>query len=394
MTQTGVSTPTRCRRHDMMFCSLCKGEEEKKRRRAGIRIIVRTGTPPHNGNTSQAAANNVAPQPAAEVVPAALVSTTTSEVLAGRDMIHPILGTPLAFMSPEELALKDRFQKLPPEIVLEIPTNRVKPFEGQPREWFDPNEIAGLGTSLEEIGQTDDIKVRWLPGDPYYFCQIVDGERRLRAALLRGIPTISAKRQNIRNDADHFTRSFVSNFNRLGHTPLETARAIERVRRENSWSILYIASLVGKTDQWAYNHLKLLRLAPEVQALMSPISKHERLAMSTAITLIALPPERQLALAKEVLERKLGVTRANAYIRRRIQEAGYRLAGERSPREDFQLLVNGLRVAIGRLQLIEEMSAEQLKALFLRRPISDREEVLVHAREIVQSAEHIRARIS
>src|SRR5689334_1171017 len=70
-----------------------------------------------------------------------------------------------------------------------IPTDKIGPDPTQPREEFDPDELAQLAESLRTRGQLQAITVYWEEGRQLYI--IVCGERRWRAAKLAGITTMT-----------------------------------------------------------------------------------------------------------------------------------------------------------------------------------------------------------
>ncbi|MCI5108862.1 MAG: ParB/RepB/Spo0J family partition protein, partial [Candidatus Pacebacteria bacterium] len=141
--------------------------------------------------------------------------------------------------------------------------------EDQPRTYFDQDKLNALGRSIKVAGQMMPIVVKPLTGNPEYIFQLVDGERRLQASIFVGMETIRAI---IRPNAN-FKDSVIMNLCREGHTPLEMAYVFKRLIDEFGHSVQEVADMTGRSITSVYQHLKILTLDPEVQALMDP-AKH------------------------------------------------------------------------------------------------------------------------
>jgi ParB family chromosome partitioning protein len=125
-----------------------------------------------------------------------------------------------------------------------------------------------LADSIATDGQKLPIVVR-ASGREDFSWIIIDGERRFRACQLIRRHEIRAFVSRVNHPKEVFTDQVIANFFREGHTPFETARAIFRLR-EMGMSVAKVARLVGKSEPWVYQHLQLLKLAPEVTELMEP----------------------------------------------------------------------------------------------------------------------------
>ncbi len=73
--------------------------------------------------------------------------------------------------------------------VVEIPTESIRPDPENLRKSFDNDDIVALGINMKELGQLEPIKV--FPNEDATF-DLLDGERRWRAASAVGIPTLQA----------------------------------------------------------------------------------------------------------------------------------------------------------------------------------------------------------
>jgi len=75
------------------------------------------------------------------------------------------------------------------QLVVEIPITSIRPDPENLRKSFDNDDIVALGINMKELGQLEPIKV--FPNDDATF-DLLDGERRWRAASAVGIPTLQA----------------------------------------------------------------------------------------------------------------------------------------------------------------------------------------------------------
>ena len=69
--------------------------------------------------------------------------------------------------------------------IVAIPWELIRPFKGQPRKYFDREELENLADSIAEIGQQTPVWVRILEDDPVYEYELIDGERRYIACGMR-----------------------------------------------------------------------------------------------------------------------------------------------------------------------------------------------------------------
>ncbi|MDP3727470.1 MAG: ParB/RepB/Spo0J family partition protein [bacterium] len=221
-----------------------------------------------------------------------------------------------------------------PTAVLRIPRSRIRRFPGQPRQYLDARDMADLAASIEEIGQHTPIVVREIFGDPKHDYELVDGERRLIACGMAGVETMLAWVRPFKDspdiDDEQFVASVVGNFGRTGHTPLEIARAIDRIRKsKRMWElsageqIARIAKIFAHSEVWIYQHLAILRLHPDVQAMMEPtVPEEQRLGHSLAVFISSLHHDLQKQIATEAMERRMNINQARTYARQAAGDAG------------------------------------------------------------------------
>ncbi len=181
-------------------------------------------------------------------------------------------------------------------VALMVPTERIRRFEKQPREYFDPNEIAARAESMRVVGQQTPITVEAIDGDPKHDYELIDGESRWRSAQVAGIEQMLVLVRSVKFGSlkEKHLASLVANFNRSEHTPMEISNALA-LQASNGMSQSDIAVAIGKDPNWVSQYLSLQKLHPEVKKLLDPrILFRERLPVTAAARLAAAPMDKQL----------------------------------------------------------------------------------------------------
>jgi ParB family chromosome partitioning protein len=112
-----------------------------------------------------------------------------------------------------EMPSAEGFREVPPQQLLPSPTN--------PRKLFDPVTLDELAASIGEKGLIAPIVVRPTPVADVY--EIVDGERRYRAAVAAGLTLVPVVVRQL-SDQDVLEIQLVANIQRDDLTPLEEAK--------------------------------------------------------------------------------------------------------------------------------------------------------------------------
>src|SRR5215216_7117785 len=146
----------------------------------------------------------------------------------------------------------------------EIPIDRIQPNPRQPRQRMDPAELEELAASIREHGVLQPILVTETL-DGY---QLVAGERRFRASQLAGLDRIPATIRQLA-ERDQLELALVENLQRADLGPMEEAHAFRSLADEFALTHETIATRVGRAKSTVSNTLRLLDLAPEVQAAVA-----------------------------------------------------------------------------------------------------------------------------
>lgn len=234
---------------------------------------------------------------------------------------------------------------------LKIKISKVHPDPRNPRKHFNRTSLEELADSIEKKGQETPANVSKDPTIPGHF-QLTSGERRLRALNIiwdrRGRtpenePTIECFIRVIEGGShERLIHAFMENEHREEMCPVDKAAGLAELHRGGE-SISSLAKLMGYSDQMVRNYIAVDGLPEEVKALMDPnLPDTEQLKITIAIDLTHVSsPELQLELAKEAVERELGIFEArNLFaVRGGVGAKGLIRAGhERAPGKRYQMM--------------------------------------------------------
>lgn len=190
---------------------------------------------------------------------------------------------------------------------IDIATARIRPNPRQPRKRFDPEGLASLTASIVEHGVLQPILVTETI-DGY---QLVAGERRLRAAQAAGLDRIPAVVRQLA-DRHQLELALVENLQREDLDPLETADAYRQLIDEFGFSQEDLATRVGRARSTVANTLRLLELAPGIQAAVAD----GRLTEGHGRALGGLATELQDRVLDSVVGQELSVRQTEELVRR------------------------------------------------------------------------------
>jgi ParB family chromosome partitioning protein len=185
------------------------------------------------------------------------------------------------------------------EVVLSVPVDRIRPGSTQTRRRFDADALAELAESIRESGVVQPVVLRSV-GRGY---ELLAGERRWRAAQAAGLHEIPALVRDDLSDTEAFVLGLIENLQRESLSPIETADGLRRLSESFGLRHEDVGARIGKSRSYVTNHLRLLALAPPVQALVD----EGRLSLGHAKVLAGLEVGRQLDWANLILREKLSV---------------------------------------------------------------------------------------
>ena len=227
----------------------------------------------------------------------------------------------------------DAAERMAGSVIVDVSLAQLSPNPHQPRERFDEQEIAGLAASIEKDGLIQPIVVMEDPEESGKYL-IIAGERRYRAAEKAGWEKIRAI---INPGGDPKRLALIENVQRVDLHPIETARALQKMKDEEGLTEEDLAVVMGKSQPVVNQLLALNRLPPKIQRDYLKCDPAQISRSSVAEVLRLRTEEQQLALWKDV---KKGATRTTIR-ERRAEIAG----GARTPRPPVDRALSSLRSA-------------------------------------------------
>jgi ParB family chromosome partitioning protein len=202
------------------------------------------------------------------------------------------------------------------EAVRMIPLREIAPSPYQPRLKMPEAGLEELAASIRISGVLQPIVVRPInsPGAGLHY-QMIAGERRLLASKRAGKETIPAL-VRIVSDEQAMEMALIENLQREDLNPIEEAHAFERLMRECGLTQEQVAQKTGKDRASIANHLRLLRLPPEIQEGVAVGA----ISMGHAKALAALDSRSEIQyLAMEIAENGMSVRKTEELVRQRLE---------------------------------------------------------------------------
>jgi ParB family chromosome partitioning protein len=246
--------------------------------------------------------------------------------------------------------------------VATIPVEKIQPDPDQPRQAFDESGLDRLAESLKARGQIQPIAVVW--DDPSGSYRIVVGERRWRAAMRAGLTTLTAVIYDQAPAPDErFALQLVENALREDLSPVEQARAFQKLMTTRGWSARELARELSIDNSSVIRALALLDLPDPVQ---QHIERGE-LSPSVAYEVHKLEDQAdQIEVAARIVSE--GLTRSDAIEAVKAKKAG-RPAPEKPSRHAIKLddgtriIVEGTAAAAGESAIAEALAVARKRIL-------------------------------
>lgn len=176
------------------------------------------------------------------------------------------------------------------ERVLRVAIDRIRPCPLQPRKDFAPETLRELADSIKERGILQPLIVREHAGQ----LELIAGERRWRAARLlqlNEVPVIVREA----DDRAVLELALIENLQRENLNPIEEAQGYSQLIDQFQLTQEEVALKVGRSRAVVANALRLLKLAPALQAFV----REGRLSVGHAKVILGLAGEKRQQLAAE-----------------------------------------------------------------------------------------------
>jgi len=203
----------------------------------------------------------------------------------------------------------------------QLPVGAIKPGKYQPRTRMDEASLAELAASIKVRGVIQPIVVRPVGNSQY---EILAGERRWRAARLAGLDHVPAVVREVPDEAA-LGIGLIENIQREDLNPLEEANGLKRLIDDFKLTHEEAARAVGRSRVGVSNLLRLIDLAPAVQAMLLD----GRIDMGHARALLSLSKPRQVEVAGQVAAKGLSVRETERLVQQATRSPNQRHAPPR-----------------------------------------------------------------
>jgi len=195
---------------------------------------------------------------------------------------------------------------------LEVPVNAIAPNPKQPRTHFDDEALAGLATSIREVGILQPLVVRRTDDGRY---EVIAGERRLRAAKAAGLPVVPVVLRDS-GDEELLRDALIENIHREDLNPIEQAEAFKALLGDLGLKQEELADRVGVSRSHIANTIRLLALPLDVQQLLTD----DKITAGHARALLSLGDKEAMStLALRVSAQDLSVRQTEEAVRRFVE---------------------------------------------------------------------------
>lgn len=180
-----------------------------------------------------------------------------------------------------------------------------------PREYFDPDEMAELEEGIRAVGVLEPIVVRPVPGTDLY--EIIAGGRRWRAAKSvfgdgYDMPVVIKDA----NDEAAEAMSVIENYHRAAMSPAEEAHAAQRQLLRQRGDKEEAARLMGWSPDVLERRLALLACTPAVLKALTT----RTIQLGHAELLSGIPPDKQDSVLAGIVAQKVPVAVLKAQLGR------------------------------------------------------------------------------
>jgi len=197
-----------------------------------------------------------------------------------------------------------------------LPVGQIQAGKYQPRTRMDDGSLAELAASIKSQGIMQPVLVRPIAASPSGArYEIIAGERRFRAAQLAGLEDIPVLVREV-DDQNAAAMALIENIQREDLNPLEEAQGIARLISEFSFTHEQAAQAVGRSRSAVSNLLRLVNLAQPVQTMLMAGD----IDMGHARALLAVDAASQIALANQVIAKRLSVRETEKMVARALEE--------------------------------------------------------------------------
>ncbi len=221
--------------------------------------------------------------------------------------------------------------------VVSLKTSMIEPNREQPRKKFDEEALEELSESIKQYGIIQPIIV--CKKDDYY--QIIAGERRWRAAKKAGLKEVPVVIKDY-SEKEIAEISLIENIQREDLNPIEEAKSYKKLIDDYKLTQDELAKRVSKSRTVITNAMRLLKLHDEVQKMLVDGA----LSAGHARAILGIEnKEKQLKVAKDVVEKSLSVRQTEDLVKALSESAGKKKAVKK--KDDMAFVYKDLEKKLG-----------------------------------------------
>ena len=208
---------------------------------------------------------------------------------------------------------------------MQLPVNKLRPFEGHPFQVKDDAEMDQLVWSILTQGLLTPITVRPLSNDEY---EVISGHRRLHACQKAGIETVPALIYALDRDAAAIAL-VDSNLHREKILPSEKAYAyklkMDAISHQGTsrqlgekWSVKQLSESGIDSERQVHRYIRLTELIPEILTMVDS----GKIALTPAVELSYLTKQEQHDLLETMESEDCTPSLSQAIQLKKLSQAG------------------------------------------------------------------------
>ncbi len=250
---------------------------------------------------------------------------------------------------PEEVNQKDDKDN-----VHHIDVSEIIPNPYQPRKVFHNDSLQELAASIQEYGVIQPLIVRNMENG----FELVAGERRLRASKLAGLQQVPVIVKEF-TDKEVAELAMIENLQREDLHFLEEAEGFQQLITSFEFTQEELARRMGKNQSTIANKLRLLKLIPEVRAVIAT----EKLTERHARSLLKIDDARlQMEVLDIIREKALNVRETEELIEEFLEDIAKQIEEKNMPKRNVVKVIRDVRIFINTINnVVGEMKKTGLK---------------------------------
>lgn len=227
--------------------------------------------------------------------------------------------------------------------IIEVEVSQIRANPYQPRQGMAQESLEELGNSIRQYGLMQPLVVRQINNNEY---ELIAGERRLHACRRIGLKRVPVVVMCV-GGTDSAVLALIENIQRENLNYMEEAEAFSTLISEHGLTQEELAEKLGKNQSTVANKIRILKLSPEIRAILAENQLTERHARA----LLRLPDEKlRRKTLDNIVRRGLNVAKTEEMIEGILDKlrGGQEETQRKNIRifKDVRIFVNTIRQAV------------------------------------------------